>query len=63
MTAMVRLVIDVPADTRLVALHRIAEETGGRLYRRADGTFLIRTSNPTAQPAPRDAVSGSSAPY
>jgi len=46
MTVMVRLTIDLPASTRLEALQKLAEQAQGRLFRRPDGTFVVRPVQP-----------------
>lgn len=49
MTTMVRLTIDLPAATPLQHLQRLAEQANGRLFRRPDGTFVVRPIEPTQQ--------------
>jgi hypothetical protein len=47
---MVRVVLDLPYDTKLSALQKLADEQGCTLFRRADGTFAIRPQQPRLQP-------------
>jgi len=48
MTTMVRVTIDLPAATPLRELQRLAEQNNGKLFRRPDGTFVVRPQ-PEAQ--------------
>ena len=41
-TKMSRVVIDLPAAIPLVALHRLADQHGCKVYRRPDGSLLFR---------------------
>jgi hypothetical protein len=50
MTTMVRVVIDLPACTNLSALQKLADEAQGKLFRRPDGTFVVRSTNPADRP-------------
>ena len=47
MTKMTRIVLDLPASFPAEKLGQLAAEYGCRIYRRTDGTYLFRPSNPT----------------
>jgi len=41
-TRMTRIRLDMPAAIPILALHRLAEQHGCKVYRRPDGTYLLR---------------------
>jgi len=50
MTAMVRITLDLPRMFPAEKLGALAAEYGCKIYRREDGTYLFRPSNPTRSP-------------
>jgi hypothetical protein len=51
---MQRMVIDVPWNTPVSTIAKWAADLECGLYRRPDGTFCIRRSNPASRPPPVD---------
>ena len=47
MTSMVRITLDIPTKFPAEKLGKLAADYGCRIYRRTDGTYLFRPSNPT----------------
>jgi hypothetical protein len=43
---MVRVTLDLPAATQLAALQKLATDQGCQLFRREDGTFVMRPVGP-----------------
>jgi len=41
-TRMTRISLDIPAAIPILALHRLAEQHGCKVYRRPDGSFVLR---------------------
>jgi len=50
MTSMVRITLDIPTKFPAEKLGKLAADYGCRIYRRTDGTYLFRPSNPAQSP-------------
>lgn len=50
---MVRVTLDLPAATQLVALQQLANSQGCQLFRREDGTFVMRPLGPSVGMVPQ----------